>query len=56
MAWISRTMSEIHALLVRVVGDFFDFRPRTAMASALLKGERQTNPVRDHQPSLAIRE
>src|SRR5713226_6913640 len=40
-------MREIHAALVRVVRDFFDFRPRTAMASALLKAIRPTNPVWD---------
>ncbi len=40
-------MREIHAVLVRAVGDFFDFRPRTAMASALLKAIRPTNPVWD---------
>src|SRR6266568_1621307 len=40
-------MREIHAFLVRVVRDFFDFRPRTAMASGLLKAIRPTNPVWD---------
>ena len=40
-------MREIHAFLVRVVRDFFDFRPRTVMASTLLKAIRPTNPVWD---------